>query len=69
MAEPTTQLMEELLRMMDEGQTQSPSVTRRLHSRATTYLRRSRATNGFPAARTSFIFDADEEMTSEAEAE
>ena len=68
MAEPTTKLMEDLIRMMDEQQAQTTSNTRPLRSRATTHLRRSRATNGIPAARTNFIFDADEEPASETEA-
>ncbi len=69
MAELTTKLMEELIRMIDEQQAQSPSGTRPLRSRATTHLRRSRATNAFPAARTNFVFETDEEAAFETKPE
>lgn len=61
MTEPTTKLMEELLKMIDEQQLQDLSGTRRLHSRSTARLRRSPATNGIPAARTNFGAGADKE--------
>jgi hypothetical protein len=61
MTEPTTEMMEELLKIIDEQQLQGLSGKRSLHSRSTTRLRRSPATNGIPASRTNFGVEPDEE--------
>lgn len=61
MTEPTTELLEELLKMMNEQQLQDLSGTRPLHSRSTARLRRSPATKGIPASRTNFGVEADKE--------
>jgi hypothetical protein len=61
MAEPTTELMEELLKMIDEQQSQELSGTRPLRSRATSRLERSPATKGIPASRTKFADETDRE--------
>ena len=61
MAEPTTELMEELLKMIDEQQQRDLSGTRPLRSRATKPFGRSSATKGIPASRTNFAYDTDTE--------
>lgn len=61
MAELTTELMEELLKMIDAQQLQDLAETRTLCSRPTTRLKRSPTTKGIPASRTNFIPDTDSE--------
>jgi hypothetical protein len=69
MAEPTTELMEELLKMIDEQQSQDLSGTRPLRSRATTRLGRSSATNGIPSSRTNFVPNTDKEIAQTSESD
>ncbi len=67
MAEPTTELMEELLKVIDVQQHQDLSGRRPLRSRTTKSFPRSPATKGIPASRTNFAFDDDNEPVRSSE--